>query len=139
MKFSDLECEAPQAGEAPQAAVATMAAGRHVVFTRLECLSTEDSGEDECILSIDYPAADGSPRNHKFENDMSVGEAWDLPATGFPIFAGDCVARLWDEDWPDPDDNLGAVLVSSQLQPGNYYVNFIGDGYYYHLKLRIDP
>ena len=82
-----------------------------VVLKALECESTEDiTHSDSCRLEISVDGA--SPLVYR--HDLNTGERWILGVT--LAFQQHVTARLWDEDWPDPDDFLGRVDISAGLR-----------------------
>ncbi|GAB2735528.1 hypothetical protein [Streptomyces bullii] len=97
------------------------------VFNRLHCHKMEDATEDEVQLRA------GGQRVWPAEGDFTIVEntsAWmQVPV----ISAGDIRVELWEEDWPDPDDFLGDILIPANQQPGAHTGEFTRDEAHYTL------
>ncbi|MFD6230528.1 hypothetical protein ACFWFZ_27240 [Streptomyces sp. NPDC060232] len=102
-----------------------------VRFVRLECLETEDFGNDEAYLHYNGNFLAGI-------QDISNGQKWQLDLVK-PI-DGSAVVSLFDEDDIDEDDHLGSILIEeSELNQGLRFQSFAGDEANYILFYRVNP
>jgi len=76
-----------------------------VSLEKLLCKTTEDANEDECRLEI---FVDGVLKE-TLERDLVEDEEWQLNQAH--VFENSVRVRLYDKDWPDPDDLLGEVVI----------------------------
>lgn len=107
----------------------------HLKLVSLFCEDQEDDiGGDEPYLIIEGKKIDCAP--------MKEGDTKDLSQVGLFKFDGNIVVRLWDEDWPDSDDNLGmnTIKAPEQLDPEReLYVDFSKDDAKYILRYKVLP
>ncbi|MBL8085016.1 MAG: hypothetical protein JNN26_20510 [Candidatus Obscuribacter sp.] len=92
----------------------------------------DDTGPDEPYLIIDGKKIDCSP--------MSEGDTRNLSQVGVFPFDGNIVVRLWDEDWPDSDDDLGTYTIKApeQLDPERELeAQFKRDDAEYYLRYKV--
>lgn len=75
----------------------------------LEGVSEDFAKEDSCRLEI---AADGDDSPLTLRRDLGTGERWHLERR-IP-FDDEVRIKLWDEDFPDPDDFLGEVVIEPE-------------------------
>ena len=47
------------------------------------------------------------------KNSLNNGQKWDIGSSF--NFNTQVEVKLWDEDWPDPDDFLGSVIIDTSL------------------------
>jgi hypothetical protein len=81
-----------------------------LILKALECISTEDyTGADTCRLEISVDGASPS----KMTKDLNTMERWILDKSF--AFTNQVSIKLWDEDWPDPDDYLGRIEIKPDL------------------------
>ena len=76
-----------------------------VLLEKLLCKTTEDANEDECRLEI---RVDGVLKK-TLERDLVENGEWQLNQSH--VFENSVRVRLYDKDWPDPDDLLGEVVI----------------------------
>lgn len=79
------------------------------LLDRIVCVATEDWAADELRVVI---TADERPVP-ALKTSIDDGEEWPL-ALAVP-FDESLEIRLWDDDWPDPDDPLGSFVVAGQV------------------------
>ena len=103
-----------------------------LVLHSLSCVKTEDiTHADNCRLEV---RTDGSLHPVK-KKKMNDGNSWSL---GLAYdFAQGAEIRLFDEDWPDADDNLGSITVSALNFP-NASGQFNRDGADYILHYSVE-
>jgi hypothetical protein len=101
-----------------------------ITLKTMTCYATEDwVGDDECRLKI---YTDGS-HAETLERDMSEGDTWSINKSY--QFNNTVEFKLYDEDWPDPDDHLGTQTVTGVTQSiGNATVSFTNDDADYDLS-----
>gem|GEM_PF-305936 len=102
-----------------------------VILENLMCVETEDdTGDDECRLEL---FVDGAPEA-TLRNDLNDGQKWVLSQSY--RFEDQVLVKLYDEDWPDPDDWLGDVLIdTSPISHGT--ASFTKDEAYYQLEFSV--
>ncbi|GAB4173497.1 MAG: hypothetical protein Fur006_02870 [Coleofasciculaceae cyanobacterium] len=96
----------------------------------LECIETEDSGEDEAYLRVKGVKVWG--------RSINSGQTADL--SGLPLISFNRRARieLYDEDWPDADDLLGITYaIRSHIGQGEIEYNFTDDDANYKLTFEV--
>lgn len=75
----------------------------------LKCLTTESSlGPDHCRLEV---FTDGV-LEMSLRRNLNNQETWTINSSY--LFTERAKVKLWDEDWPDPDDLLGTVFIEAQ-------------------------
>src|SRR5262245_56880130 len=95
----------------------------------LECIETEDAGDDEAYLRVKGIKAWGG--------EINSGETADL--SGLPLIHFNRRARiqLFDEDWPDSDDLLGTTYaLRSHVDQGDIEYRFTDDDAEYALTFQ---
>ncbi len=93
--------------------------------------------ETESIFSSDHllldSKVDGSLRD-SYRRHLNDGEDWALNASY--MFRKQAVLTLTDDDWLDPDDPLGTVVISTT--PGlNQIIDFTGHGSHYRVTYNV--
>lgn len=102
---------------------------KQLILGALRCDRTEDWwGGDECRLEI---LSDTAPQV-TLKRSMRRGQTWPLDQNF--NFEKSITVRLWDEDSPDPDDLLGAVVLGSPTASAT--ATFTLDGADYTLSYR---
>jgi hypothetical protein len=96
-----------------------------VKFRRLQCLETEDNGQDEVFLQFDG--------EHLFGiQAIETGQSIELNIVR--EFNGEALVSLFDEDDIDEDDALGTIVVAeSEIGQGVIQEEFTGDDAHYLL------
>lgn len=98
----------------------------------LECIQTEDSGEDEAYLKVRGNTVWGGQMNNGWTADLQ-----GLPEIYFYRRAS---IALYEEDSPDADDYLGRTYaVRSQINQGEIEFFFAEDEANYRLTYEVLP
>lgn len=83
---------------------------RELLLKELKCNQTEDWGADECRLEVRVDGVLQPP----LKRSMNDGNKWTL---NFSYkFKNKAEVKLFDEDWPDPDDKLGTLNLDLSLK-----------------------
>ncbi|MXM66106.1 hypothetical protein GR925_22305 [Streptomyces sp. HUCO-GS316] len=100
------------------------------VLNQLHCHQMEDATEDEVQLRAGggkvWPG--GGPGDN-FTITENTSAFMQVPV----ISSGDVRIELWEEDWPDPDDFLGDIVIPGNRPPGAYTGEFTRDDAHYTL------
>ncbi len=104
-----------------------------LTISRIRCTEQEDWTGDDAIQIVVH----GSSRQVVWEGAMDTGQTREL--SGIEVeFSGSVRIQLMEEDWPDPDDDLGSVTVS---ESGSAAVDvegrFTGDDANYTVWYRV--
>jgi hypothetical protein len=100
-----------------------------VKFLRLQCLETEDNGNDEVFLQFDGTNIFGI-------NDIETGQTLDIGVVR--NFNGEATVSLFDEDDIDEDDHLGTIVISEEeIDQGVRTQEFTDDEAHYILFYRV--
>lgn len=98
----------------------------------LECITTEDAGEDEAYLRVKGTKVWGG--------DINSGQTADLRGVALIPFYRRARIELFDEDWPDADDRLGVTYaMRNQQGEGEISYDFTDDDARYVLTYEVLP
>jgi hypothetical protein len=103
-----------------------------IILHRLKCYSQEDlTGKDSCMLDI----ITDSQNFYRLEKDMEVGDVWEIGKVY--QFRTSLELKLWDYDWPDPNDLLGRQIITGNFVMENLSIAFGKDDADYELIASI--
>ena len=104
-----------------------------VRFVRLQCLETEDNGNDEIYMHYN-----GSHLYPQGADTADIATGQTLPMDMNRRIDGEAIVSLFDEDDIDEDDHLGTIVISeSELNQGLRSQTFNGDDANYILFYRV--
>jgi hypothetical protein len=97
----------------------------------LRCIEKETaSGPDHCRLEVFTDGVLEMP----LRRDLDEEETW--PIQHPYLFEEQIKVKLWDEDWPDPDDLIDTVFIGAHTCQDST-VSMTGDGADYRLAYRV--
>lgn len=91
---------------------------KRIHLQKLECNQTSELHSDECYLIVDIDDVEQG----RFRMQLSAGQTWYLNESY--LFQNKVEVQLFDEDYLDSDDLLGAVSLSSEPTNGIISVPF---------------
>src|SRR5215210_5060179 len=104
---------------------------RKLKLETLKCIKTEDwTGSDECRVEVFL----GGSLQPPLRRNLNDGNVWGINAEY--QYDQSAAVKLWDEDSPDPDDNLGTVTFGASLTD-HATASFTGDGAKYTLLYSV--